>query len=120
MVCIFGICGAMRTDELTRLTPHDIEKHGSLFLVKIGQTKTKISRSFTINGGFAEFVEKYMNLRPAKVQSTDRFFLNFQRGKCTVQFVGRNKFANMPRRIAEFLKLPETQRYTGEFCFHKK
>lgn len=119
MVCIFGICGAMRTDEFTRVTPNDIEKHGSLFLVKIGKTKTKISRSFTINGGFAEIVQKYMNLRPLKMQTNDRFFVNYQRGKCTLQFMGRNKFANMPRRVAEFLQLPETQRYTGEFCTNK-
>lgn len=116
MICIFGICGALRTDEFVRITMSDIEKHGDLFLVKIGQTKTKIARSFTINGGFAETVRKYMGLRPARLGSNnDRFFVNYQRGKCTMQFIGKNKFSGMPRKIAEFLKLPQPERYTGAF-----
>lgn len=40
-----------------------------------------------------------------------RFFVNYQRGKCTTQNIGRNKISGMPQRIAEFLVLPEAQRY---------
>lgn len=73
MALIFGICGACRTDEYVRFTLDDIETHGNLFLVKVLQTKTKVSRSFTINGGFAAVVRKYMALRPERVKSNDRF-----------------------------------------------
>lgn len=106
-ICIFGICGALRTDEFTRITPQDVEKHGNLFLVKINQTKTHMPRSFTINGGFAGIVQKFYDLRPAGLKPTDRLFCNYQRGKCTKQFMGENKFSGMPRRIAEYLSLPE-------------
>lgn len=70
-VCIFGICGACRTDEFTRINLEDVEKHGNLFLVRINQTKTKIPRSFTINGGFAGIVQKFIDLRPVDMQPTD-------------------------------------------------
>ncbi|KAG4065945.1 hypothetical protein HA402_010299 [Bradysia odoriphaga] len=113
VICIFGICVSLRTDEFPRITMNDIEKHSDLFLVAIGKTKTKIARSFTINGGFARIVHKYMDLRPERLQSQDRFFTNYQKGKCTLQFIGKNKFASMPRKVAEFLKLPKPERYIG-------
>ncbi|XP_037048476.1 uncharacterized protein LOC119082925 [Bradysia coprophila] len=113
VVLIFGICGACRTDELTRITRDDAERHGDLFLVKLQTTKTKVSGSFTINDRFAMIVQKYIDLRQDRVEGKDRFFLNYQRGKCTVQFIGKNKFAQMPRRIAAYLGLPEVDRYTG-------
>lgn len=112
---MFGICGACRTEEFVRIKLDDMQKHGSLYLVKVLLTKTKVNRSFTITGLFARIVEKYVKLRPNRVKSSDRLFVNYQRGKCTVQFIGRNKFSHMPRRIAEYLNLPEPQSYTGGF-----
>ena len=41
--------GACRTDELKKVRLQDIERHGSLFHVKIPQTKTSLPRSFTIS-----------------------------------------------------------------------
>lgn len=113
VACIFGICGACRIDEFPRFTLDNIERHGDLFLVKVLQTKTKISRSFTISGTFATYVQKYMDLRSPRLRSDQRFFTNFQRGKCTVQFIGYNKFSMMSRRIATYLQLAEPERYTG-------
>lgn len=49
---------------------------------------------------------------------TDRVFLTYIKGKCTVQPVGIHTIANMPRKIAEFLKLPHFQEYTGH-CFRR-
>ena len=112
VVCIFGVSGACRTDEFLHINMSDVQKQSeSLFLVRLTQTKTKVIRSFTISGDFAKTVQKYINLRPADAQN--RFFLNYQRGKCTQQFIGRNKFSSMPRRIAEFLQLPNPERFKG-------
>lgn len=113
-VCIFGICGACRTDEFSRITLEDVEKHQDLFLVHVRQTKTHIPRSFTISGKFAGIVQKYIDLRPVGVEATDWFFCNYQRGKCTKQFIGNNKFSKMPCRIAVYLTLPEPERHTGD------
>lgn len=75
-------------------------------------TKTNKDNAFGITGELFHVVKKYEALRPSHVK-TNRFFLNFQKGKCTVQVIGKSKFYGMPRRIAEFLKLPEPERYTG-------
>lgn len=101
-------------DELTRITMDDVERHGDLFLVKVLQSKTNVSGSFTINGGFAAVVQKYIDLRPTRVQSKERLFVNYQHGKCTVQFIGKNKLSKMPGRIAEYLGLATVERYTGK------
>lgn len=61
-------------------------------------TKTNVENSFAIRGSMLDIVRKYENLRPASATS-DRFFLNYQKGKCTVQNIGKGKFYKMPRRI---------------------
>lgn len=81
-------------------------------LVTIPNTKTKITRKFVIDGEFRQIVAKYESLRPPNVNS-DRFFLNYQSGKCTNQVIGKNKFGNMPKQIAGFLQLPDSNLYTG-------
>lgn len=83
-----------------------------MLLVKIPNTKNKIPRSFTIDGQFYDIVKKYQALRTNKAKS-DRFFQNFQKGKCTCQPIGVNKFGSMPKEIAKFLGLPDAECYTG-------
>lgn len=109
---IFGISGACRREELSQIKMQDIEQHADIMLVKIPNTKTKIPRSFTVDGAFRSIVAKYEALRP-KHASSDRFFLNFQKGKCTMQVIGKNKFGKMPSDIAKYLQLPNADHYTG-------
>lgn len=104
--------GALRIDELTNITIDDIIDYGNLFLAKIPKTKTKISKSFTIQNSYYGIVKHYFSLRPSKVNHR-RAFLNYQRGKCTVQAIGKNKFALMPKQIAIFLNLENPELYTG-------
>lgn len=114
---VFGVTGACRKDELTNIKLQDLESHGNLLLVKIPNTKTSTPRSFTISDEFLKIVSKYQELRPAKT-TTDRFFINYRNGKCTVQVVGKNKFGNMPKEITTFLNLPNPDNYTGH-CFRR-
>jgi integrase len=72
----------------------------------------KSVRKFTITGKFYNVVQKYINLRPPNV-STDSLFLNYQKGKCTCQNIGVNKISKMGKEIANYLKLPEAEKYTG-------
>lgn len=81
-------------------------------IVKIPNTKTKVPRSFTVDGAFRLIVAKYEALRPSRA-SSDRFFLNYQKGKCTMQPIGINKFGKMPSDIANYLKLTDADLYTG-------
>ena len=87
-------------------------EQGQLLLVSLPDTKNSKPRSFTINEEFAKIINKYRILRP-KNATVDRFFLNFQNGKCSIQPIGKNKIAGMPKHIAAWLKLPNPENYTG-------
>lgn len=104
--------GALRMDKMIKIEVSDIEQHGNLLLINIPNTKNKQPKSFTISGKFYELVIQYMSLRPSNVPH-QRFFLNYQRQKCTIQLIKKNKFASMPKEIAKFLNLPDTDLYTG-------
>ncbi|XP_043481887.1 uncharacterized protein LOC122510983 isoform X1 [Leptopilina heterotoma] len=112
VIAIFGIFGALRGDELVKVTTKDVERQGSLYLIKVRVTKNLNPQSFVIPEQFSSYLEKYINLRPKNV-TTDRFFLNYQSGKCTVQVIGKNKIAKVPQKIAQFLKLEDYKNYTG-------
>lgn len=110
-VFIFGLCGALRCDEFTKITTDDVDDHGRLYLVHFKDTKTKKDRAFTITGAFYDIAKKYLALRPTGALTN----LNYQRGKCTPQVIGKQKIAKMPARIAEFLNLKNPEEYTGKF-----
>lgn len=112
VACVLGVAGACRRVEMEKLTVENVQKQGDIILVKIMNTKNRIDRKFTVDGNFLNIVERYINLRPKDI-STDRFFINFQRGKCTKQPIGKNKFGAMPKEIALFLQLENPERYTG-------
>jgi len=104
---IFLIYGAT-CEALTKVEVKNVIEQGSEFVIKIGDGSG--TRSFTVKNGYAEYVRKYKQLRPANV-AHDRFFVNFQKGKCTVQPIGRNKFLRAPKAIAKFLKLEDSENY---------
>ncbi|XP_026326762.1 uncharacterized protein LOC113235316 [Hyposmocoma kahamanoa] len=109
---IFGVTGACRRQELSEVTAKDVETHGQMLLIKINNTKNKVPRSFAIHGPFYDIVKKYEALRTDKAKS-DRFFQNYQKGRCVAQPTGINKFGAMPKEIAKFLNLPDPDLYTG-------
>ncbi|XP_008556825.1 uncharacterized protein LOC103577789 [Microplitis demolitor] len=112
VILIFGICGACRRAELCSLTTENIQEKTSFLLVEIFATKTSTMRQFIIDGDFYKIVKKYMDLRP-QLSISKRFFLNFQKGKCTNQPIGLNKIGGVPKKIASYLKLPDASQYTG-------
>ena len=91
---------------------NDIEHHGDILLVKIRNHKGKILRSFAIDAKFTKIVVQYERLRPPHADF-NRFFLNYQQGKCTNQAIGKNKFGRMPSEIAKYLNLPDANLFTG-------
>lgn len=114
---IFALAGALRRAELVKITLDDIQDKGNLIIVKISDSKNHTSRSFVIsedinNGTFLKLYRKYANLRPPTTTHR-RFFINYKKGKCSVQCVGINTFGKMPAEIASYLGLPNPERYTG-------
>ncbi|XP_051164650.1 uncharacterized protein LOC127283675 [Leptopilina boulardi] len=112
VVLIIGVYGACRGGELCNLIVDDVKDIGSSFLIKIPDTKTHRPRSFVIESEDYQLVKKYMDLRPKDVK-TSRFFLNYQKGRCTQQVIGKNKIGHMPQKIARYLGLEEPESYTG-------
>lgn len=104
--------GAMRGGELAKLAFKDVSEQGNLFIIWVRKPKNKEDRYFTITGPCCGVVKKYIDLRP-RDSETERFFINYQKGRCLKQVIGKQKFTQMPRRIAEFLELPDVEQYTG-------
>lgn len=111
-IMCFGICGATRMDELVNLLVTDVIDYKDMFKVYLRETKNHTSRYFTIADEFYNYVARYRALRP-KNCPLDRFFLNYQNGKCTNQPIGRHKFQKIPKDIAAYLQLPNFETYTG-------
>lgn len=117
VVCIFGIHGAHGANKLVRILIENVKHYDDMLLVTVPKTDSSPMLSFTITDAmFFNIVMKYVALRPAKV-TAGRFFLNYRDDKCTTQHIGKNKFSVMARRMAKYLKLPQSERYTGTLIY---
>ncbi|CAG9766248.1 unnamed protein product [Ceutorhynchus assimilis] len=120
---VIGLCGACRREELHSLRVQDIiQKDDNCLLVTLADTKTNIKRVFPAVGegnvvNPVELYGKYARLRPKNVPH-DYVFISYRKGKCTVQRVGIHSFGKMPSLVAAFLKLPNSNEYTGH-CFRR-
>ncbi|XP_008544678.1 uncharacterized protein LOC103569249 [Microplitis demolitor] len=122
VILVFGICGASRRAEICGLTTEDVKDTGTQLIVTIQHViKNVPDRKFTIDDNFYKLVKKYIFLRPERGpyrKMTNRFFLNYQRSRCTRQAIGINKIGNTAKKIARYLKLPDADAYTGH-CFRR-
>ncbi|KAJ8913002.1 hypothetical protein NQ315_002880 [Exocentrus adspersus] len=113
---ILGVAGACRCNELTFLDISNVQDKGSYLYVLILDTKTNISRSFTVmeeafSVNAVEMCRKYISLRPKAAGR--RFFLRYVDGKCTTQHVGINTISKTFSKVASFLRLPDPESFTG-------
>lgn len=112
-VMVFGLSGASRCDELVNLIFDNVSEINGEYIVRIPDSKTRIPKMHVICGPtMIDIVRKYIQLRPAHTK-TDRFFVNYQKGRCTIQVIGKNKIQAMPKETAIFLNLPSPEKYTG-------
>lgn len=116
MVCAFVVNGEYK-NLLTVMTEH-VKRYDDLFLVTIPQKGATSQYTFPITGIFVDLMQQYIDLRPESAP-TNRFFLNYHREKCTTQPIGKNNFNSMARRIAEYLKLSDVERYS-RYSFRRK
>ncbi|KAJ8911540.1 hypothetical protein NQ315_012793 [Exocentrus adspersus] len=94
----------------------DVQDKGSYLYVLIPDTKTNISRSFTVmeeafSVNAIEMCRKYISLRPKAAGR--RFFLRYVDGKCATQHVGINTISKTFSKVASFLGLPDPESFTG-------
>uniref|UniRef100_A0ABD2WE08 Tyr recombinase domain-containing protein n=1 Tax=Trichogramma kaykai TaxID=54128 RepID=A0ABD2WE08_9HYME len=110
VVLVIGLHGCLRTAELLAIQIQDIKEEGTLYHITIPHTKTGISKSFVTCAEVHQLITKYIKLRPEGMQ---RFFVQYRNQACTRQNVGKGKLSKIPKDIATFLKLPDSQKYTG-------
>lgn len=106
-----------------KLSLDDIEDLKDSIKITIPNTKTKIMRQFVVTKGEApgvDMVKLFRLYAEKRAAGTDhsRFFVSYRHGKCTKQAMGINTIAKLPRMIAEHLKLPSPEQYTGH-CFRR-
>lgn len=108
-----GISGALRRDELVRMTLEDIQEDKTVLIVTVPDTKTDQKRVFTItNQDYIRIYYKYVTLRPKRT-AIRRLFLRYENGKCSAQVVGVHTIGKIPSMIAKYLGLPNSEAYTG-------
>lgn len=122
VVAIMGLYGACRSDELYKLEISNVVDRKTVIIVSLIDTKTKKDRSFCITDkdcglSVLEIVRKYVALRPENVPH-NKFFINYRQQKCTIQPIGINTFYKVPKKVADFLELPNSETYTGH-CFRR-
>lgn len=109
---MYGFLGACRSDEIYNAKMEHISKmvgskDDQIFLIDVPDNKTNNPRAFTVSGEFFDIFDRYISLRPEDV-TTNRFFLNYQNGRCTKQVIGINKISKNASRVAKFLGIPQT------------
>ena len=111
-----GIFRGLRRDEFVKLTVDDVDGRGAVVLIKVQETKTGGSKSFTIveknEMNALELYRKYAVLRPKGLKEL-RFFLCYWNRRCTAQPVGKNTFGGVPSKVANFLGYANAKEYTG-------
>ncbi|KAJ8913974.1 hypothetical protein NQ315_008966 [Exocentrus adspersus] len=113
VVVLLGISGGCRREELYNLNDADIQDTGSQLIVSINQTKTYVKRVFTVTEeNFLLTFRQYRRLRPKDI-SGNEFFIGYRKANVSIHSIG-----GAPRKIAEFLKLDHSERYTGH-CFRR-
>ena len=117
VILVFGICGALRSAEATELEVNHVEDIRNRYLVSIVDNKNNYPGQFVIGSLFYSKINNYIKLRPSGEYS-NRFFVHYEKGRCTRQNIGHHKIGEMPRIIAAYLNLQNPKRYTGH-CFRR-
>ena len=113
IICILGLFGGTRCDELVKLAPRNIQEKDDILLISIpSDNKTKIDRYFTVSPPYVDIIKQYMRMRPPNHE--DRFFLQYLNGKVTNQPIGIHKFQEYGKVVARLLNLKDPDKYTGQ------
>ena len=112
IILIFGICGALRCDEAKNMKVDDVEDLGDWLLISVRENINDFPGQFMIGNLFYSKVKAYMDLKPPD-QFSDRFLINYQKGKCTRQPIGRYKIDEVASEIASLLGFERCQEVYG-------
>ncbi|XP_066139022.1 uncharacterized protein [Euwallacea fornicatus] len=113
VVLMIGILGSCRCDELLQFMPDQIQDLDTILYVTVKDRNEKSCRTFTIAEDiYIDTYRKYAAQRPSGLEGF-RFFLNYENGRCLKSHMGKQKIGAVPRKVANFLNLPDWKEYTG-------
>ncbi|XP_014216390.1 uncharacterized protein LOC106645125 isoform X1 [Copidosoma floridanum] len=108
---IIGVTGACRREELRALKIENLRFENSILIISIPNTRTRVARTFVIEGEYFNIIDKYVKLRPP--YAPPNLFLYVKNDQCTNQPIGKNKMGTIPKEIATWLGLPSAEKYNG-------
>ena len=115
LICYFGVARIADIDKLDwnevviRETDVIVTLHQAKSAVAVAEAEIIVPKMFDTIDVHALFVL----YKDVQIEKTGQVWKQFQKGKWTRSVVGHNTLAKTPRKIAEFLKLPDPQLYTG-------
>ncbi len=117
---IISTFGLLRNQEQVEFKFSDLSTQGSLRMAQVLRKKgrgTQKTSSFIIDGElYVKVLDDYVSRFDKKqISECEGRFLRrlTAKGNGTVQVIGKNMLASYPNQIADFLKLPEPERFTG-------
>ena len=87
------------------------------FHLTILRFRTFVTTEETKRCQLCVLIGKYISLRPANL-TNKWFLLAYRNKKYVVQVVCVHTVSNVPKKIAEYLELPDTGKFTGH-CFRR-
>lgn len=114
---IFGVFGGLSRRELFSVKIEDISEVKNVLVVSLPRRKSKRKpRTFKIKGAqYISYYKMFLALRPTNTPH-NKLFIHFNKGECKARPMGFYKFQSLPREIANFLNLPNPEKYSGN-CF---
>lgn len=109
---IIGILGACRITFFRGITLDDFDDDGTKAVMNLKDTYQPALKKVITNGSYSLF-KKYINRRPSNVD-TNILFLYYSKGVCWHRAIGKDRFRQMTREIAKYLKLENPHKYEGK------
>lgn len=108
---VIGVAGACRTDELCNMVLDDLDIRDDIIIINIRNSKNGTSRKFVIvERQWINVIKKYLANRPTDMS---KLFILYRRGKHIKQNIGHNTISKVPYVMAQYLKLQNSELYTG-------
>ncbi|KAJ3645921.1 hypothetical protein Zmor_023540 [Zophobas morio] len=123
VICVMGVAGACRTDELCNMKMKDIIVKEDIIIVNIPTSKNGASRKFVvIEHLWTEIIRKSTSKRPTP--DMPKLLIGFRGDKPTRQNISHNTISKTPNTTAKFLGLKNPDQYTGhsshQLQFHSR
>ncbi|KAF7992179.1 hypothetical protein HCN44_001504 [Aphidius gifuensis] len=109
---IIGTIGACRMSHFRGITLDDFDDDGSKAVMNLKDTFQPSLKKVITNGSYKIF-KKYINSRPIHVE-TKILFLYYSKGGCLHRPIGKDRFRDMTKEIAKYLKLKNPHKYEGK------